>query len=165
MEEKRSGVKLGEAISILENSVQDTLVFFEKLDHSNIALMLKAFHGLGVSYDRLAQLTKTLGELYDKYSYEIIPGVFETNEIDSLKTAGFNFILSTRLDASIPENQRDAGNKWVTEVLKCPELIVPRVNPKQLSAVVKAHFEANAELPPENAIKVNQRKYIQVRKA
>ena len=164
MEDKRN-IKLGEAIDILDDSAKEALVFFEKLDPNNIALMLKAFHGLGVSYDRLSAITKLLGEIYDKYSYEIIPGVFETNEIDSLKTAGFNFILSTRLDASIPENQRDAGNRWVTEVLKCPELIVPRVNPKQLSSVVKAHFEAHAELPPEDAIKVSQRKYIQVRKA
>lgn len=163
MEETK--VKISEAITILDDSVKDTLVFFEKLDPNNISLMLKAFYGLGVSYDRLKNLTTLLGEIYDKYSYEIIPGVFEANEIDSLKTAGFNFILSTRLDASIPENMRDAGHKWIIEELKIPELIVQRTNPKQLSAAVKAYFEANAKLPPENAVKVSQRKYIQVRKA
>lgn len=164
MEDKRS-VKLSEAIDTLDGSVTETLVFFEKLDPNNITLMLQAFYKLGLAYDRLSAMTKLLGELYDKYSYEIIPNVFETTGIDGIKTAGHNFILSTRLDANIPENMRDAGNRWVTEVAKCPELIVPRINPKQLSSLVKAHFEAHAELPPEDAVKVSQRRYIQVRKA
>jgi hypothetical protein len=158
-------VKLNEALDTLEECVTDTLVFFEKLDPTNLTLMLQAFDRLGQAYDRLNTTTKLLGELYDKYSYEVIPTAFETMGIDALKTAGRNFILSTRLNASIPENMRDAGNKWVAEIAKCPELIIPRINPKQLSSLVKAYFEAHAELPPEDAVKVHQQKYIQVRKA
>lgn len=164
MEDKKS-VKLNDAIDTLDDSVKTTLVFFEKLDQSNITQVLQAFYMLGVAYDRLDNLTKILGKLYDKYSTETIPEIFQNNQIDSLKTAGHNFISATRLNASIPENMREAGHKWVVEELKIPELIVPRINPKQLSTAIKAYFEATAKLPPEDAVKVHQQQYIQVRKA
>lgn len=162
--QEQKPVKLSEALDQLDNSVSDTLVFFEKLDPNNLSIMLQAFYKLGAAYDRLSTMTKLLGELYDKYSYEVIPATFEAMGIDGLKTAGHNFILSTRLDASIPENMRDAGHQWIIDELKIPELIIPRTNPKQLSSAIKAYFEANARLPPEDAIKVSQRKYIQVRR-
>lgn len=162
-------VKLNEAITILDDSVTSTLVFFEQLDPSNITTMLQAFQGLGVAHDRLSSLVKILGELYDKFSYEVIPNAFNwddpNNRIEGLKVSGYNFILSTRVNASIPENMRAAGNKWVAEVAKCPDLLISRINPKQLTSLVKTHFETYAEYPPEDAVKVHQHPYIQVRKA
>jgi hypothetical protein len=89
----------------------------------------------------------------------------ESQGFDSVKSGGKNFILSTRVNASIPEDMREPGYRWLTDVAKVPELIVPRVNPKQLSSFVKSYFEAHAEWPPEDAIKVHMQNYIQVRKA
>ena len=167
--ENEKPVKLKEAIDILDKSVTETLLFFETLDPSNLQLTLRAFKALGDSYDQLLQNTKILGALYDKYSNEVIPNALHwddpSNRIDSIKVSGFNFILSTRVNANIPENKRDAAHKWLTDVAKIPELIIPRVNPKQLSAFVKSYFEAHAEYPPEDAINVHQQNYIQVRKA
>lgn len=162
-------VKIREALDGLDESLKETLAFFSRLDPSNITEMLKAFALLHDACGRLDDAKKTLDQLYDHYNYEVIPLAFGADQptptIKSINTAGKNFILSTRINASIPENMRNAGNAWVRDVAGIPELIVPRVNPKQLSSIVKAYFEANAEWPPENAIKVHQQNYIQVRKA
>jgi len=59
---------------------------------------------------------------------------------------------------------REAGHKWINEVAKVPELIIPNVNPRSLSAFVKGYFEDNAMWPPEDAIKVHKQRYISIRK-
>lgn len=158
-------MKLKDAIKELDDSVSDTLAFFDQLDLNNISVLLEAFSQLRESRDLLVSLTKLINELYEKVSYETIPTVFKANNFDSVKLNGKNFILSARVNASIPENMRHSGYKWLTDVAKVPELIVPRVNPKQLSSFVKSYFETNAQWPPEDAVKIHLQEYIQVRKA
>ena len=157
--------KLKDALKILDKTVEDVLAYFDQLDPSDLPTLLKSFAQLGENYDKLDILHKTLSKLYDKLSYEVIPNAMESQGFDSVKLGGKNFILSTRVNASIPEDMRKPGFRWLTDVAKVPELIIPRVNPKQLSSFVKSYFETHAEWPPEDAIKVYKQNYIMVRKA
>lgn len=155
----------GEVLRLLDDAVRETLVYFDKLDPSDLPTTLKAFLLLRTHKETLDSLSKTIDELYRRYDYEILPEAFETLGFDSVKTAGRNFILSTRVNASIPENLRSAAHKWLTEEAKIPELITERVNPKQLSSFAQSYFYQHGKWPPEELIKIHKQNYIQVRKA
>lgn len=157
--------KLNEVLDELSESVGDVLAYFDKLDQSDLQTLLKSFAILKENNDRLKAFSDTIGSLYQNLSYEVIPNAMEAHGFDSVKLNGKNFIVSTRINASIPEDQRIAGYKWITEVAKTPELIVQRVNAQQLSSFVKTYFETHAEWPPEDAIKIHKQNYMQVRKA
>jgi len=156
--------KLSEVINDLSECITDVLAHFDKLDRSDLKALLKSFAHLKENNDRLKPLVEMIGKLYQELSYEVIPNAMEAHGFDSVKLDGRNFIVSTRINASIPEDQREFGHKWLTEVANTPELIVPRVNPQQLSSFVKTYFETHAAWPPEEAIKVHKQNYIQVRK-
>jgi len=135
------------------------------LDVNDIPKLLAAYKQLNEIKDVVDEVYKTTHEQHQKLSYEIIPDAFETFKFDSVKAHGRNFVMSVRINASIPEDMRTAGYKWITEELRVPELIKPTVNSKQLSSAVKGYFEANAMWPPEDAIKVHKQRYIAIRKA
>lgn len=157
--------KFREVLKDLDATVTETLGFFEELDPSDLPTLLKAFAHLKDNRDKLVMLEKLISELYQKLSYETIPNAFEVSGFDSIKLAGRNFILSTRVNASIPEDKREFGYRWITDVAKVPELIRETVNPKQLASFATAYFEANGAWPPEEAMNVHKQPYIQVRKA
>ena len=157
--------KLKDVLKALDSAVADTLAYFDQLDPSDLPTLLKSFALLKDNKEKLTELEKLTSECYQKLSYEVIPNAFEANGFDSIKLAGKNFILATRVNASIPENQREFGYKWIADVAKVPELIRETVNPKQLSSFATQYFEANGAWPPEEAIKVHKQPYIQVRRA
>lgn len=157
--------KLKDALKQLDAAVSDTLAYFEGVDPGDIPTLLKSFSLLKDNKEMLSGLEKVISELHQKLSYEVIPNAFETIGFDSVKVGGKNFILSARVNASIPEDKRELGHKWLTEVAKVPELIKPTVNSKQLSSFASMYFEANGCWPPEEVMNVHKQPYIQVRKA
>jgi hypothetical protein len=157
--------KLTAVLVELEAAVSETSLFFDTLDISDLPLMLKAFGQLKAAKDRLEASTAFIKDIYDNLSYKTIPELYEVNGFDSVKAEGKNFVLNTRLDASIPYEKRQAGFKWLREVAQVPEIIQETVNPRSLSALVKRMFEATAEMPPEDAVSVHQKRYMSVRKA
>lgn len=156
---------LKDAIKALDTAVLNTMAYFDQLDNSDIVTLLKSFALLKANKENLSELEKVITSLYQKLSYETIPNVFKTMEVDALKAGGKLFTLSTRVNASIPEDKRELGYSWIKEVAKVPELIKPTVNAKQLSSFVAGYFEANGKWPPEEAMTCHQQDYIQVRKA
>lgn len=157
--------KLKDALKALDAAVSDTLAYFENIDPSDIPTLLKSFALLKDNKEKLSTLEKIISELYQKLSYEVIPNAFETQGFDSVKLAGRNFILSTRVNASIPEDKREAGYNWLINEAKVPELIRETVNSKQLSSFASNYFEAHGAWPPEEVMNVHKQNYIQVRKA
>ena len=157
-------VTLTEAMKVLDRAVLDTALFFEKIDYSNLPELLKIFKSIKELNDRLKDNAELINGLYEKLSYEKVPEVLEANGFDSVKAHGRNFIKSVRINASIPAEQKEAAHKWVREVAKVPELIQPNINPKSLSSFVTQYFEANAQWPPEDIIKVHKKNYIAIRK-
>ncbi len=162
---KTETLKFKDALKALDKSVSDTLAYFEGLDPSDLPTLLRSFALLKENKEKLSQLESLISDLYQKYSYEVIPNAFEANGFDSIKLAGKNFILSTRVNASIPEDKREFGYKWLTSEAKVPELIKPTVNARQLSSFAQTYFEAHGAWPPEEAMNVHKQNYIQVRKA
>lgn len=156
---------LSAALKQLESAVLDTVEFFQKIDYSDLPTLLKAFKQIHEAEGALKDQYEIIRSIYEKLSYEKVPDVLEANGFDSVKANGRNYIVSVRINASIPAEQRESGFKWLRDVAKTPELIVPAVNPKSLSSFVKSYFEANAEWPPEDAIKVHKQKYTSTRKA
>jgi len=156
---------LRDIIKELDGAVGNTLAYFEGLDPSDIPTLLKAFALLKENKEKLSALSDTISDCYQKHSYEVIPNAFEATGFDSIKIGGRNFILSTRINASISEDQREFGYKWLTDVAKVPELIRETVNSRQLSSFASSYFEAHGAWPPEEVMKVHKQPYIQVRKA
>lgn len=156
--------KLSEVLLDLEEAVSETSLFFDGLDKSDLPRVLRAFDQLKGAKERLEASTESVKRIYDEYSYNVIPDLFEANGFESVKSHGKNFITNHRLDASIPREKRDAGFKWLREIAKVPELIQETVNPRSLSALVKQRLGETGEMPPEDAISVYQKRYISIRK-
>ncbi len=156
---------LKESIKQLDESVTEMLHFFGELDVTDLPTVLKSFALLKENRDKLTLLEKMVSEQYQKLSYEVIPNVFHTFGFDSAKAHGRNFILSTRVNATIPEDKREFGYRWITEEAKIPELIRETVNSQQLSAFARGYFESHAAWPPDEAMSIHQQEYIQIRKA
>lgn len=156
--------KVGEAIKVLDDSIDYLLAYFHNADRSDLPNLLRAFGQLKDNNDNLKRLAEVVDKLYREFSYEVIPNVLEANGVNSINVDGRNYISSTRINASIPEDKREAGYKWLTDVAKTPELIVQRVNAQQLSSFVKTYFETHAEWPPEEAMTIHKQNYIQVRR-
>jgi hypothetical protein len=157
--------RVKDVLAQLQGLVADMCITIQELDKNNIPTLLAAYKQLNEVKDVVDEIYKITHEQYQKLSYEVIPDAFETNKFDSVKAHGRNFVMSVRINASIPEDMREAGYKWITETLNTPELIKPTVNPRQLSSAVKDYFETNAIWPPEDAIKVHKQRYIAIRKA
>lgn len=158
--------KLKTTLAELDKAVQAASSFVTtSLDRNDIPTMLKAFKEIDEAKKYLAEIEKVLNATHKIMSEQMIPEAFENNGFDSVKAAGRNFIVSTRINASIPEDKRAAGYDWLRNVANVPELIVPTVNSKQLSSFVSSYFEEHATLPPPEAITVHQVKYTSMRKA
>lgn len=149
-------------IIALNEQIKQTLIFFEQLDPSDLTKLLLAFGKLRDAKGLITGMSETIDSLYKKYDYEVVPNVLEANEIDSISVGGKLFSLATRVNASIPENKREVGNKWLQDV-GASALIKPTVNPRQLSSFVKDYFNENGKWPPDDAVTVHKQTYVQVR--
>lgn len=157
--------RVKDVLAQLQGLVADMVITIQALDKNDIPTLLAAYKQLNEVKDIVDDVYKITHEQYQKLSYEVIPDAFESNKFDSVKAHGRNFVVSVRINASIPEHMRAAGHKWINEVAKVPELIIPSVNSRSLSSYVKDYFETNAMWPPEDAIKVHKQKYTSIRKA
>ena len=157
--------KVKEVLALLQDVVGDMTITIQALDKNDIPTLLAAYKQLNEVKSITDDLYKTVNEQYQKLSYEVIPDAFESNKFDSVKAHGRNFVVSVRINASIPEHMRELGHKWINEVAKVPELIVPTCNSRSLSSFVKEYFETNAQWPPEDCVKVHKQKYTSIRKA
>lgn len=158
-------VTMRRALADLDEAVNDMLAYFSTIDPSDVPTLLKAFALLRDNKDILTRLEKAVSAQYEKLSYQVIPETFETLGYESIKIDGRNFIISTRVNASIPEDKRAAGLEWLTNEAKIPELIKPTVNSKQLSSFVTAYFNEHGKWPPEEVMTVHKQNYTQIRKA
>lgn len=154
---------LKQALEQLEMAVRGVSLHFNDADQMQLQDLLKSFKLLKEGKDALDGLQEVIAQIYQKISYETLPIMFENMDMDSIKLAGRNFILSSRLNASIPLEQRDRGFAWLKEN-QLDSLIQPNVNSKTLSSAIKTYFEASAIMPPQDAIKTHLQKYIAIRK-
>lgn len=136
----------------------------ENLDQSEIVSLLKFYRSLSENIDKIEGIAKQLNTIYSTLSNETIPNVFEANGIDSMKIDGKNFILTGRLFASIPSNMKEKGFAWLREEAKFPDIIQESVNSISLSSFIANYFELNGKYPPEDAIKIYNKKSISIRK-
>lgn len=155
---------LHSAINDLQKAVERTVAYFEQLDVTNVPVLLEAFRTIHENAELLDALNTIISGIKRKTSYETIPSVFESMGIDSIKSKGRNFIVGTRLNASIPLDKRELGFKWLREN-GYESLIAPTVNPKSLSSAVAQYIESTAKEPPEEAMTVYKQTYTQIRKA
>lgn len=144
-----------------------TALFFNedmKLHKGNISSLVNAFRVLGEFEEQVSQMQKVLKSIYNEYSYEIIPDVLETLELDSVKSNGRLFTKGVRRNASIPEDQKEKGFEWLREN-GLGALIKEGVNSQALSAAVRSYIDEYGKKPPEECIKVHDQRYISVRKS
>ncbi len=156
--------KAKDVLKQLQHVVAGMVVIIQGLDKNDVPKLLSAYKELHEIKAVVDEAQILITEQHHKLSYEVIPDAFETLGFDSVKRHGKNFVVSVRINASIPAHMREAGYKWLRDEAKVPELIVPAVNPKSLSAFVKEYFETNAMWPPEDAIKVHKQRYTAIRK-
>ena len=152
------------ALSDLQESVENTVKFFGGIDQNDLPTLLKAFKLLHDNSTILDAIKKVVDGLYDQYCYEVLPRVFEDNEMDSIKMHGKNFILTGRLQCSVPLEAKEEAFAWLRGH-GMDYLIQPQVNAKQLTSAISSYFEEKAELPPEDIIRAHKQKLVAVRKA
>ncbi len=156
--------KLNETMLQLELAVGESLMSVSTIPDGEISQLLKAFGELHDNRKKLKAILELLDSAYNKMSEQTLPELLKQHDIQSLKVGGKNFILSVRLNASIPISKSAEGFAWLRSV-GCSELISERVNAKQLSSFVSDYFEEHAKLPPPEAVTVHMQEHIAVRKA
>lgn len=159
----QQNLTLKEALEQLETAVKGVSLHFNDADKMQLQDLLNSFKLLKEGKDTLDELQEIVSAVYQKLSYETIPTMFENMDMDSIKLSGRNFILSSRLNASIPLENKEKGFAWLKEH-KLDSLIQPNVNSKSLSSAIKLYFEGSAIMPPQDAIKTHLQKYISIRK-
>lgn len=156
---------LKDSIKGVTDALAGLQLYLEKMDYNDLPTLLNAFRQIHDARGLLKDQYEIINTMYERLSYEKVPDILEANGLDSVKSRGRQFIISVRVNASIPAEQREAGFRWIRDVAKTPELITPTVNPKSLSSFVKGYYEANGIWPPEEAIKVHKQRHMSIRKA
>lgn len=156
-------VKLGDAIKVLTEAASNVAIHFDKLDPADLPLLLRSFKELDDAKDQLEMLMKIIGAIHRKCSEETIPEQFESMEMDSVKIAGRNFIVSGKIRASIPADKTEKGFAWLKEN-GYDALIKEGVNAQSLSSAMSDLFKEKAIMPPSDAISMYVHKYTSMRK-
>lgn len=156
-------ITLKQGLAALQVAIRGMVAERDALDKSNINEILEFYKKIYDSEAILDDLHKILSGVKENYSYEVIPDLFESMEIDSIKRKSGNFIVGSRFNASIPFDKREAGYKWLRDN-NLGALITPTVNAKSLSSAIKEHIETTAIEPPEDCIKIHRQKYTSIRK-
>ncbi len=152
-----------ESIKALAETIQVTMRTMEAIDKDDIPATLRSYKTLTEFLEELEELVDALSKFKTTLSYETIPQMFERAGVDSVKLSGRNFIVGVRFNASIPNDKKQAGFKWLEEN-GLGALIQPNVNPKTLSSAIASFFESTAMLPPSEAVSVHKQTYTSVRK-
>lgn len=120
----------------------------------------------GITYDasnNIEKAFKALAAFERDLSYDKIPKVMDAKQVPSMRYKGRNFINSSRVFASIPDNMREMGFAWLKEQ-GLSGIIKETANANTLSAVLNDFIQETGITPPEEAIKLHRQPYIQVRK-
>lgn len=157
-------VTLAQAITTLRAALSKAEATIALIDTNDLNTLLKAFKTLSDRKKEISDIESDITSLHKKMSTEILPGAFEALGFDSVKAGGYNFILSARLYASMSADKQELGFQWLRDN-GLESIIVPTVNAKTLTSVVKAFIEEKGETPPETAMSIHTEKYVQVRKS
>ena len=155
---------LSDILDILTGAIADACAKVGNLDKTNLPEYLRAFKEITELDDRLADLSKILHQVQNEMSSKTLPEIFKNNNVDSLTTAGKKFSLNIKMRASIPLDKQEKGFAWLIANGYAP-LIKEAVNSQSLSSAINGYFEAEAKLPPDDAISIYNQEYISIRKA
>ena len=153
-----------QALNYLAKAVAHAITTVEAIDPNDLNTLLKAFKLLDDQITELASLEKELKKVFEKLDKKTLPDMFQRLEIDSIKIAGYNFILSTNIFASIPEDKHQKGFDWLREQ-GYGALIKEAVHARSLASVVKSYIETTAIEPPEDVMSIHRQTSISIRKA
>lgn len=156
-------ISLKQALAALQIAIRGMIAERDALDKSNINEILEFYKKIYDTDNVLSELYDVLHGVKENYSHEVIPNLFESMEIDSIKRKSGNFIVGSKLNASIPFDQREQAHKWLIDN-GLGALITPSVNARSLSSAIKEHIEATAIEPPSDCIKIHRQKYTSIRK-
>ena len=161
---KKNGKKFSEAIEGVGEAIDTAMQYFATIEPDDVPKLLRAFKALKEHKEELENWVEVLSKFFNQLSYEVIPSAFERVGVDSIKLAGRNFVVGVRFNASIPQEKRTEGFKWLEEH-GLGSLIQPTVNAKSLSSALSSYIEEHAEEPPQEGFSIHKQKYTSVRKA
>lgn len=155
--------KLSEAIKMLDDALLGVVFHFNEIALSDVPLLVTSYKQLKDNVDKLKDTMKIATELQQKVSYQLIPTAFEGLGMDSVTVRGYSYNVAVRLNASIPEDQREKGHQWLKDN-DYSAIIIPNVNVKTLSSAMGSYIEEKGLEPPADAIKIHRQPYTSVRK-
>lgn len=157
--------ELKEAIRVLRKAASNVVLKAEQLKVStNIVEVCDFYKLIHESNELLNEQMELIAGTKKDLSYEILPGLFEANQIDSIKVKGKNIIHVASIHASLPEEQRLKGLNWLRSN-GYGMVIKEGVNAQTLTAAVKSYIKEKGEMPPKEIFSVHMRGHITMRKA
>ncbi len=148
----------------LNRSIAQIAAHLAEIDSNDLEAHLDIFRIVYESESYIGNANKILGEMKRTLSYEVIPGIMEDKEISSIKFKGKNFVVGSRMDASIPLHMQTKGYEWLKSV-GLDGVIKETANPKALSSVLGQYITETGITPPEDCVKIHYQDYIIMRKA
>jgi hypothetical protein len=156
-------VTLRDAIKVLDDALLGVVLYFEKLDPSNIPELVVAYRQLQENEKKLEESFDVLKGLRIKTSYKTIPESFESAGFDTVTVKGYTYNVAVRTDASIIKENTDNAHGWLKDN-GYSAIIIPNVNSKTLSSAMKGYIEEKGLNPPDDKIKIHRQPYTSVRK-
>jgi hypothetical protein len=151
-----------EVLEELESAIHKMQEFFKNVDRDDLPKLLTAFRQLQEHKKYLDSLSTDVEKLYQVLSYTIIPDIFQSRNVESMKIGGKNFILSNRLHATITADQKEKAFEWLRKN-GLEDIVQPNVNHKTLTSALGNLLEDKGISPPADVIKIHTQNYIQVR--
>lgn len=151
------------AIKAMKELSTEVTIEIEKLKPSiNLPELCKMHKELHEALELIEDLVKGIKALEQELSEEILPDLFESLKVDSIKAHNRVFVLNATPYFSLAQNEYERGLPWLKDQGYGP-VVKEGVNAQTLTAAMKAYMEEKGEYPPD-FIKHYTKRKISIRK-
>ena len=156
--------ELKTTIKELRKALNEVIIEAEKQKMStNIVEICSFYKTIYEEFSLLDELNTLLKGVKTEFAKDIIPKLFEANQVDSIVTANRQFILNSEFHASIPADNQPEAFKWLMDN-DYGMLIKAGVNSQSLSSAMKEYVKDKGELPPKEIMNIHIGSKISMRK-
>jgi len=149
-------------LSKFDDALGELLADIEEIANDDVTKLCKATVALRDVKDEASAMLDVIKSHYSRLTTDRLPKALEKSEMSSVRIDGHLFSVTSKLFASIPENKREEGFKWLRDN-GLGDVIKETANPKTLSSAIKTMIDEEGVTPPSDAITVHIQENISIR--
>lgn len=152
------------AIKSLKDFSTEATIELEKFKTStNIPELCRLYKEIKESLEVVEELVKTVTAVKEELSTRVLADLFESSQLDSIKTANRSFTYKGELHASMKPGKEDQCKEWIRSKGYSP-IIKEGVHPSTLSTCMREFVDKTGEMPPDDLFNTFIKKSVSIRK-